>query len=245
MNANVDYVIRFTKYRILEHWTHALAFILLAATGLSQSFHEYALSQWIIMSTGGIDTVRLIHRIVGVFYTVILLEHIAVNVYRVLFLNRQATMIINKNDLTDFIQNLKYYLGISESPAKCDRYDYKQKFDYWGVFVSALIMISTGFILWFPASTARFLPGEFIPAAKVLHANQALLIFFIITIWHIYNSIFSPDIFPINKTMLHGKISKTQMIEKHPLEYERIFNSSIINKSENAHQQGDNYQMIT
>lgn len=245
MNANDEYMRRFGAYRILEHWTHALAFIIMVATGLSQSFHEYSISQWIIMSIGGIDVVRIIHRYVGIFYTLLLLQHIAVNVSGVLFLKWQATMIINKNDFTDLIQNLKYYLGITEYPAKCYRYDYKQKFEYWGVFVSALIMITTGFILLFPASAARFLPGEFIPAAKVLHTNQALLIFFIITIWHIYNSIFSPDVFPINKTMFHGKISKAQMIEKHPLEYNRMLNASIINKSEDALHDLDDYQKIT
>lgn len=244
MNKNDEYIRRFSTYRILEHWIHALAFIVLVATGLSQKFHEYGISQWIIMSIGGIDNVRIIHRYAGIFYTLLLLEHIAVNVSGVLFLKWRTTMIINRNDFIDLIQNLKYYLGITEHPAKCDRYDYKQKFEYWGVFISALIMVTTGFILWFPAMAARFFHGEFIPAAKVLHTNQALLIFFIITIWHIYTSIFSPDVFPVSKTMFHGKISKTQMIEKHPLEYERMFNASIINKAEDAPQEVDDYQKI-
>lgn len=223
MNTNDEYVRRFSLYRIVEHWTHALSFIMLVTTGLSQSFHEHDISQWIIMSFGGIDAVRIIHRYTGVFYTLLLFQHIAVNIYGVLFLKWRTTMIINRNDFLDLIKNLKYYLGMIEYPARCDRYDYKQKFEYWGVFVSALIMTSTGYMLWFPVRVAGFLPGEFIPAAKVLHANQALLIFLIITIWHIYNSIFSPDIFPISKTMFHGRILKTQMIINHPLEYERIF----------------------
>lgn len=233
MKDNDEYIRRFSTYRILEHWIHALAFIVLVSTGLSQKFYEYGISQWIIMSIGGIDNLRIIHRCAGIFYTLILLEHILVNVIGVLFLKWKTSMVINKNDFMDLIQNLKYYLGISEHPAKCDRYDYKQKFEYWGVLVSALIMVTTGFTLWFPTLAARFLPGEFIPAAKVLHTNQALLIFLIITIWHIYTAIFSPDVFPINKTMFHGMISKTQMIEKHPLEYERMFNTWNINRAEN------------
>jgi len=77
-------------------------------------------------------------------------------------------------------------------------------------------MILTGAILWFPAVVTKFMPGEIIPAAKVLHTNEALVVFLIIAIWHIYNAIFSPEVFPLDTSMFTGYISKERMLREHP-----------------------------
>ena len=226
------YLTRFSYYRIIEHWSHALIFIVLLVTGLSQKFYEYDISQWIIMSVGGIDVVRIVHRYAGIFYTVLFVGHIIIASFGILFLKWKPSIVITKKDFLDLIENLKYYLGMSERPAMCDRYNYKQKFEYWGVFVSGVIMMTTGFMLWFPVFVIGLLPGEFIPAAKILHTNQALLIFIIIAIWHIYNSVFSPDVFPVDRAMFSGKITEERMIKEHPLEYQRIYGVSIEGQGE-------------
>ncbi len=35
-----------------------------------------------------------------------------------------------------------------------DRYNYKQKFEYWGLVFGNVIMVVTGFILFFPVQAA-------------------------------------------------------------------------------------------
>jgi hypothetical protein len=60
------------------------------------------------------------------------------------------------------------------------------------------------------------MPGEIIPAAKVLHTNEALVVFLIIAIWHIYNAIFSPEVFPLDTSIVTGYISKERMLREHP-----------------------------
>lgn len=214
---------RFAPYRLVEHWLNAAAFIILAATGLSQRFHDYGASQWIIMHLGGIDATRIIHRTTGVLFTVLTLQHIAVASFGVLFRRWQPSMIIQKKDFTDAVDNLRYYFGIAEHPARCDRFDYKQKFEYWGVVIGGVLMIATGLALWFPTTVTQFLPGVMIPVSKALHTNEALLAFLVIITWHIYNAIFSPEVFPIDTVMFTGKISKKRLLHEHPLEYERLF----------------------
>ena len=130
-------------------------------------------------------------------------------------------------DFQDAIDNIRYYLGLSEHPARCDRFDYKQKFEYWGVVVGGILMTATGLTLWFPIVVTRFLPGQMIPVAKAMHTNEALLAFLVIIIWHIYNAIFSPEVLPIDTVIFTGKISKQRMIHEHPLEYERMFGVSL------------------
>lgn len=213
---------RFGIGRILEHQANALVFTLLVVTGLAQRFHELRISHWIIAALGGVDAMRTIHRISGLAFMLLIMVHIVVGVYGIIVKRWPASMMINGNDFRNAIENLRYYFGIAPHPALCDRYDYKQKFEYWGVIAGGFLMISTGLILWFPVIVAGILPGEFIPAAKAAHSNEALLAFLVIVTWHVYNSIFSPEVFPLDTAIFTGKISRERMIHEHPIELARI-----------------------
>lgn len=220
-----EYTKRFSSYRVIEHQACAITFTVLAVTGLAQKFHDASWAQWVIMSLGGIDTSRVIHRTTGVIFAFLTLQHILVASYGLMFRKWAPSMVINRKDFTDAIDNLKYYFGLAETPASCDRYDYKQKFEYWGVVVGGILMILTGLILWFPTvvfSLAPILPGQLIPAAKATHTNEAMLAFLVIVIWHIYNSVFSPEVFPLDTAIFTGKISKERMVHEHPVEYEKV-----------------------
>ncbi len=131
-------------------------------------------------------------------------------------------MVINKNDFTDAVHDIRYYIGLENSPAMCDRYSYKQKFEYWGILTGGLLMVATGAMLWFPAMVTRLLPGEFIPVAKALHSNEALVIVLLIAVWHIYNAIFSPEVFPLDTSIFTGYISRERMVREHPVELSKI-----------------------
>jgi cytochrome b subunit of formate dehydrogenase len=131
-------------------------------------------------------------------------------------------MLITKDDLRNAVHNIRYYLGMEIYPAKGGRYSYTQKFEYWGILTGALLMIATGAVLWKPMFITRFMTGQIIPAAKVLHSNEALVVFLIIAGWHIYNAIFSPEVFPLNGSIFTGHISRDRMIHEHILELARI-----------------------
>jgi cytochrome b subunit of formate dehydrogenase len=212
---------RFGSLRITEHWFNAIIFSVLVVTGLSQKFYEQDLSQWIIMNLGGIDATRLIHRFSGIGLMILTIIHILTAMAGVIFRRWQPTMMIHQKDFQDAIDNLRFYFGLSEHPARCDRYDYKQKFEYWGVVIGGLLMIATGLSLWYPTVVTRFLPGEIIPIAKALHTNEAMLAFLVIVIWHIYNAVFSPEVFPMDTTIFSGHISRERMVHEHPVELAR------------------------
>ena len=230
-----EYIRRFHPLRIIEHQANAIAFIVLVVTGLSQKFHGSSWSDWAIMNLGGIDNTRLIHRYTGLLLGYLTFQHILIASYGVIAKKWMPFMVINIKDFTDAIDNLKYYFGITDSPARCDRYDYKQKFEYWGVIIGGILMALTGLTLWFPTKVFHlipFLPGQIIPAAKALHTNEALLAFLVIVIWHVYNSVFSPDVFPLDTAIFTGKISKERMIHEHPIEYERLTGVKLEDHSE-------------
>ena len=84
----------------------------------------------------------------------------------------------------------------------------------WGT----VIMVATGFALWNPIATARFLPGQFIPAALAAHAGEALLAVLAVIVWHGYGV----HIRHFNRSMFTGEMSEEEMREHHPLELQEI-----------------------
>jgi cytochrome b subunit of formate dehydrogenase len=208
---HVEQTRRFSAYRIMEHLALIALFSVLAVTGLSQKFYSLGISQSLIIALGGIDSVRSIHHVASVLFTALALQHVVVNFAGVLFLQQEPSMLITFKDVQDSLHNVRYYLGLADHPATCGRYSYKEKFIYWLILLGGSQQIITGFILWFPVATTKYLPGQFIPASKVVHTNDAMLIFLLTAIWHIYDSMFSPDVFPLNKSIFTGYAAKRPM----------------------------------
>ena len=73
-----------------------------------------------------------------------------------------------------------------------------------------MIMVLTGLILWFPVTAVRYLPGEAIPVAALMHSKQALVVLLLASAWHIYDSIFSPDVFPLDTSIFTGYTTRVR-----------------------------------
>jgi len=213
---------RFSAARILEHLFQIATFCVLVATGLSQKFYSSELSVWFILKLGGVDNVRIIHRGAGLVFSLALIVHIIVAAIGIIVWKWQPSMIITRNDFKNAVHNVKYYLGMENLPAMSGKYNYNQKFEYWGILTGGLVMMGTGAVLWQPVFFTRFMSGELVPLAKVLHSEEALVVFLIIAGWHIYNAIFSPDVFPLNVSIFTGYIPKQRMINEHLLELAAI-----------------------
>jgi formate dehydrogenase gamma subunit len=216
------HVTRFGARERIEHLLVMLLFIVLAVTGLPQKFFEAGWARWTIQALGGIDGVRWIHRTAGILFAVVAGLHLLTVLALVMAGRTGLSLVPTRKDFSDAALMVRYYLGLSDEQARFDRFDYRQKFEYWGLVLGGIVMIVTGFILYFPTTAARFLPGEVIPAAKVAHSNEGLLAFLVVIIWHVYNSHLSPDVFPFDSSIFTGKISRERMEKEHPLEYARM-----------------------
>ena len=216
------FLVRFSPAQRIEHFVTMIDFVGLVATGLPQKFYTAGWAKWMIGAMGGIDAVRWIHRFFGIVLLVSVILHV-ITAFRAILSRRVGfSMAVNKRDFTDAIQTLRYYLGLEEHPAAFDRYDYKQKWEYWSLMIGNVIMILSGLTLMYPAVVARIGPGEIIPAAKVAHSNEGLMAFLVITIWHIFNAHLHPDVFPFDASIFTGKISRERMHHEHPLELARL-----------------------
>jgi len=102
---------RFGTSRIIEHWIQLVTFSTLVVTGLSQRFYMLDMSRWFILHAGGIDSVRLIHRYMGILFSCTVAAHILVAVFGLMIRRWQPSMVITKNDFLNAVHNIKYYLG--------------------------------------------------------------------------------------------------------------------------------------
>jgi len=217
-----EYVTRFSVRQRIEHACGMLLFIVLAVSGLAQKFFEARWAQWTILAMGGIDRVRWVHRGAGIAFAALAIVHLGVGFVLAVSVRSQPSIVPTRKDFRDAAMMMRYYLRLSDEQARFDRYDYRQKFEYWGLVLGSMLMIVTGFMLYFPVLITRWLPGEVIPAAKVAHSNEGLLAFLVVITWHIYNAHFSPEVFPFDTSIFTGKVSRERMEKEHPLEYERI-----------------------
>jgi cytochrome b subunit of formate dehydrogenase len=148
--------------------------------------------------------------------------HLGRMIFLVVTGRSKLSLVPTRQDFRDAIITLRYYLGVSDQQARFDRFDYRQKFEYWGLVLGAAVVGATGFVLLYPTAVTRFLPGQVIPAAQVAHSYEGLMAFLVVIVWHIYNAHLNPDVFPFDTTIFTGRISRERMRHEHPLEYEQM-----------------------
>lgn len=231
-----DYIVRFTVKQRVEHFVTMAVFTLLCLTGLPQKFYATGWAHVLVDLCGGIDRARALHRLCGVLLALSTVFHFAGALAGIAGKRMRLSMIPTRQDFADAIGTLRYYLGAADKAPLFDRFDYRMKFEYWGLVAGNVIMVLTGFVLYFPTAVARLLPGQIIPAAKVAHSNEGLMAFLVITIWHVYNAHLNPDVFPFDTSIFTGKISRERMVHEHPLELARIEGKSV---EELGHTHGD------
>jgi formate dehydrogenase gamma subunit len=217
------YAVRFSKKQRLEHFVVMTTFVLLALTGFPQKFYEAGASHFIVKTLGGLDRARFIHRVSGFVFAALTFFHLAGAILSTLQHRMKMTLVPDRQDFKDAVQQLRYYLGLVNEEARFDRFDYRQKFEYWGLVLGGLVMIVTGFILYFPMFVTRVLPGELIPMAKVAHSNEGLMAFLVVITWHIYNAHLAPGIFPFDPAIFTGKIPLERLKHEHRREYDRLY----------------------
>ena len=218
-----SYVVRFSRRQRLEHFAIMLLFLLLCLSGFPQKFPAAAWSRWLNDAVGGVQLLRFLHRGAGLLLGALTTAHFSVVIVGVATRRMPLSMVPTRQDFLDAIRTLRYYLRITDTPARFDRFDYREKFEYWGLVIGNLVMVSTGLVLLLPILASRYLGGEFVPVAKVAHSNEGLMALLVVVTWHIFNAHFAPDIFPFNPSIFTGKISKEHLKRDHPLEYERLF----------------------
>jgi formate dehydrogenase subunit gamma len=217
---------RLTLFQRGQHLTMVISFTLLALTGLPMRFPDTAWLARVYEVFGGLARARQVHRGAAVLMIadgIVHLAYLATLLVRSRFDVREAwPMMPTSKDARDWWETSLYYFGIHRELPKYDRFNFREKFDYFAVFWGLPVMMLSGLVLWFPVFVGNVLPDLAIPIAYIAHSDEAILAISAIVVWHFYNVHYSPDKFPMSWVWLTGRISEHDIQHEHPLEYERL-----------------------
>lgn len=218
-------IVRFDIHQRIQHFGLMSSFVVLTFTGLPLKFHNLAISQWWIGVWGGVENTRAIHHFAAWVMGVTCIYHLAYVLYGSFYLKRPLShnIIPRKKDVLDLIQDLLYYLRLRETGAQYDRFNYREKFDYWAVFWGMYIMGGSGLVLMYPVFMSHILPSWAVPVALVAHSDESLLAVGWIFIVHLFFTHLYHLAFPFNSSIFTGKVPVERYRQEHPLEYQRLF----------------------
>ena len=214
MSKETRSYLRFALPQRIEHWVFVVSMAALAITGLAQKYAPTAIAQGIVSILGGVESTRIIHHVAAIIMMIQTIVHVGVTSYKIYVLRIPMSMLPGILDIRAAWHMLLHNFGAKDKKPLEGRYTFAEKAEYWAVVWGTVVMAITGFMMWNPIATTRFLPGDFIPAAKAAHGGEALLAVLAIIVWHLYHV----HIRHFNKSMFTGKLSVDEMLAEHPLE---------------------------
>lgn len=213
---------RFNIHQRIQHVILLVCLIILSLTGLALRFHSTWFGHLLMKIEGGEEVRGVIHRITAFIFMGFCLYHFFYAVFSKHGHQELMSLKPTGKDFKDFFNSVGFNLGLIKKRPQYDRFSYKEKFQYGGVAFGSILMIMTGIILWAGTSFMSLLPKWVLDLTLIIHGYEGVLLFIILFVWHIYNVHLSPEVFPMSKVWLTGKITVEEMKKNHPLEYERL-----------------------
>ncbi len=213
------FVIRMTANETVQHWLLMISFIALVVSGFALRFSEAWWVQWLFGWGGGEGFLfrGTIHRASALLFTFCVIWHL---VY--LFTQRgrrwMRDMLATRRDWLNVKENIQYFLGRRNEKPAFGRFTYMEKCEYWALAWGAIIMIVSGVLLWWDNYFVSEwgLPKGVLDIALVVHYYEAWLATLAILVWHIYGTVFSPSVYPMNPAWLAGRMPKDMYTHEHP-----------------------------
>ena len=219
----VNLVRTFPRFSISQRWEHVIFMIcvfILLLTGLPQKYAASTWSQTIISSPERLETIQLIHHVTALVLTALVLYHLGKACYLIFRKKLPGDMLLTLQDIKDAWNMLLYLVYIKKQKPKFGKYNFEQKVTYWFLFFSIGIMMISGYIMWFPETITRIVPGGVIPAAIMAHSTEAIATAIFIVIWHFYHV----HLERLNLSIFSGWLNEADMKKYHTLEYDRLVN---------------------
>jgi formate dehydrogenase subunit gamma len=215
---------RFEVQQIIQHAIMMTSFTLLVITGMPMKFNTWGISEWWVATWGGINNVRSVHHIAAYVLCALCLYHLVYITYSTVIGKKPfpRAMLPDKSDFINFYHEALFFFGLRKERPQYDRFNWREKFDYWAIFWGMPVMAGTGFILLFPVAASHALPNWAIPVALTAHSHEALLAFGWILMVHVFFNHFTPGVLPLNKSIFTGKVPEARYEREHPVEYARI-----------------------
>ncbi|UCC41599.1 MAG: cytochrome b/b6 domain-containing protein [Candidatus Aminicenantes bacterium] len=227
----------------IQHFILIVTFFILIITGLPLIFYEIKFLKGIFSLQRSFYLRGILHRVAAVALIFNLAWHLFYTLFTSRGWNNFKDMIPKLKDFKDAFEIFWHHLGLTrflyrrgilkkffttrpywlfEKPPKYGRYNFIEKFEYWAVGWGSVVMIVSGFFMWNVELSLSLFPLWVHDIFIVVHGYEAILAFLAVIIWHMYNVHLNPEVFPMSKVWLNGKITGKELRILHPLEYQKI-----------------------
>jgi formate dehydrogenase subunit gamma len=236
----------FLRMNVAERIQHALmvvSFVTLIVTGLPLVFYELKIFKSIFAFGRAFYIRGILHRVAAVILIIDVLWHLGYTLFTARGRRNFREMRPGLKDARDALQAFGYNVGLTRwlhargrfrrffarhpfwifaEPPAYGRYNFIEKLEYLSVAWGSAVMIASGFFMWKVEWSLRIFPLWVHDIFVIVHGYEAMLAFLAIIIWHMYNVHLNPEVFPMSRVWLDGKISGHELRTLHPLEYEGI-----------------------
>jgi len=206
---------RMTLNAVWQHVFLMATFVVLVITGFSLRYSDAFWVKWLFAWEGGFPLRGIIHRVSAVIFIITSIWHIFY-IYTSTGRRFLLDMLPGKEDLAHLWQMVLYNIGRKNERPQFRRFSYVEKVEYWALVWGSIVMIITGLFLWFDDIAVMFFPKGFLDVVLVIHFYEAWLASLAILIWHMYSTIFSPAVYPMNPSWINGKMPEESYKHEHP-----------------------------
>ncbi|MCC6488415.1 MAG: cytochrome b/b6 domain-containing protein [Candidatus Hydrogenedentes bacterium] len=213
---------RFSKGHTIGHMVLTISFIALAISGFALRYPDTWWAKAFFLNSEDLAIRGTIHRVAGVILVILTVWNVFYSIFFRSGRRDLVKLILTWKDVKDVFHNMGWAVGLCKEKPKFDRYSYSEKFEYWGLWWGSVLMIVTGYAMWYGGWFLQYFPKYVLDIAALIHFYEAWLACGTIVIWHMYYMIFDPETYPMNWSWITGKITEEDMRERHPLEYEDV-----------------------
>ena len=203
----------------IAHGLTMLSFPVLAITGFALKFPSSFWAEPLLRWESRFALRGTIHRVAAVVLLAGLVYH-----FVHLAVSRRARrclggILVRYTDLRDLFQAVAYNLGLRRERPHSGKFTYGEKAEYWAYMWGTVVMTLTGFMLWFNDFALRHFGKIGTDIATLIHYYEAILATLAIIVWHFYAVMFDPEVYPMEWSWWHGKVSLDHMRHLRPTAY--------------------------
>ncbi len=204
---------RFSKHVIFAHWLNALAFFVLYLTGLPL-YTEFF--DWLYVVFGSPAGARLVHRVAAVFFILPVVYILFADPKSFIHWMKQIFS-WKKHDFQFFLHFPKEFFGGHAKIPKQDFYNAGEKLNSLLTILTAVMLIGSGLVMWFP----QYFPQGLVMWAYPLH-NIGLGLSTAVVVGHIYLSVGHPGSRASFRGMTKGDIPEEYARNHHGRWYDKL-----------------------
>lgn len=198
----------------------------LILTALPLKFHDQSWARSLVRTIGGFQSTSALHRFFALGVILGCSIHLVRGVRHIFSMRKEGrtwrailfgpdSRVPNLRDLKDMLAMGRWFIGMGPRPV-FERWTYWEKFDYWAVYLTALVIGLPGLMLWLPNLFCLVLPGSALNVAKAVHSEIAVLAASFLFLFHFYNTHFRPEKFPMDLSAFTGAVSETHLRKYRP-----------------------------